>query len=148
MRHIYELLTIWPGGEYVHMRTEDLHVISARYNRCRAQDVAIRIRKDGTILTIGEADELCGDPWGLVPEYKRPKVRSARPAVAVKAPPKKRKSVAEMDADGRIVRKFHSICGMAEALNIGNNTAGAWVRSGGIQATGFQYAVCCDDEQG
>lgn len=96
----------------------------------------------------GRADELCGDPWGLVPEYKRPKVRSARPAVAVKAPPKKRKSVAEMDADGRIVRKFHSICGMAEALNIGNNTAGAWVRSGGIQATGFQYAVCCDDEQG
>lgn len=32
---MYELLTIWPGGEYVHFLTENKNAICEKYNRCR-----------------------------------------------------------------------------------------------------------------
>jgi len=38
MRHVYELVSIWPGGEYVHMRSEALPPVAARYNRCKARE--------------------------------------------------------------------------------------------------------------
>lgn len=148
MRHIYELLTIWPGGEYVHMRTEDLHVISARYNRCRAQDVAIRIRKDGTILTIREADELCGEKWQLASGL--PMAQKARTYASLPITCKKRrdraKRVAELDAAGHVLRVFESINAMALALNTSAATAGLWIRQGDIRATGCKYAVCEGEE--
>lgn len=61
MRHVYELVSIWPGGEYVHMRSEALPPVAARYNRCKARETYVRIRLDGRLLTIREADELCGE---------------------------------------------------------------------------------------
>lgn len=93
---LYEMLTIWPGGEYVHFSTEDKKAIAARYNRCRAQDVAVRIRRDGYLLTIREADELCGQAWERMPEYKRPQVIRHKKTGGL--PPAKRKPVAEMDS--------------------------------------------------
>lgn len=49
---MYELLTIWPGGEYVHFSTENKKEICEKYNRCREQEVPIRIRENGIILTM------------------------------------------------------------------------------------------------
>ena len=136
MRHVYELLTIWPGGEYVHMRTEDLHVISARYNRCRAQDVAIRIRKDGTILTIREADEMCGEKWPIVPQVVK---RKKRVYGQKQIPNIKRKAVAEIDVDGTILRIFPSAEKMADEIGICWSAASGWARSGKIRETGCIY---------
>lgn len=143
MRHIYELLTIWPGGEYVHMRTEDLHVISARYNRCRAQDVAIRIRKDGTILPIREADELCGEKWPIVPHVVRRKKR----VYGGPKPNIKRKAVAEIDQNGNIVRVFESAEKMADAIGICWSSAGVWARSGTVRGTGCSYRYLVDMDE-
>ncbi len=102
---LYELLTIWPGGEYVHFSTEDKKAIAARYNRCRAQDVAVRIRRDGYLLTIREADELCGEKWPIVPQVVK---RKKRVYGQKQIPNIKRKAVAEIDVDGTILRIFPS----------------------------------------
>lgn len=75
MRHVYELVSIWPGGEYVHMRSEALPPVAARYNRCKARETYVRIRLDGRLLTIREADELCGEKWPIVPYVVRRKKR-------------------------------------------------------------------------
>lgn len=139
----YEMLTIWPGGEYVHFSTEDKKAIAARYNRCRAQDVAVRIRRDGYLLTIREADELCGQAWERMPEYKRPQVIRHKKTDGL--PPAKRKPVAEMDSSGAVLRRFCSIEEMAAQLNINRSTARKGVEAGNLRITGCRYVAIGQD---
>ena len=134
---LYEMLTIWPGGEYVHLATEDKQILAARYNRCRAQDMPMRIRVDGRLLTIRRADELCGQAWERMPEYKRPQVIRHKKTGGL--PPAKRKPVAEMDSSGAVLRRFCSIEEMAAQLNIGRATARKWVKAGNWRITGCRY---------
>lgn len=134
---LYEMLTIWPGGEYVHLATEDRQVIAARYNRCRAQDMPMRIRVDGRLLTIRRADELCGQAWEMMPEYKRPQVIRHKKTGGL--PPAKRKPVAEIDGHGAVLRVFCSVEEMAAQLNITRNTARKWVKAGTLRITGCRY---------
>ena len=145
---LYEMLTIWPGGEYVHFSTEDKKAIAARYNRCRAQDAAVRIRRDGYLLTIREADELCGEKWQLASGL--PMAQKARAYTSLPITRKKRrdraKRVAELDKDGHVLRVFESINDMAISLNTSTATAGLWIRQGDIRATGCRYAVCEGEE--
>lgn len=145
---LYEMLTIWPGGEYVHFSTEDKKAIAARYNRCRAQDVAVRIRRDGYLLTIREADELCGEKWQLASGL--PMAQKARVYTSLPITRKKRrdraKRVAELDAAGHVLRVFESINDMAASLNTSTATAGLWIWQGDIRATGCKYAVCEGEE--
>ena len=144
MRHVYELVSIWPGGEYVHMRREELPPVAARYNRCRVRETYVRIRLDGRLLTIGEADELCGEKWQLASGL--PIGQKARTYASLPITCKKRrdraKRVAELDEDGHVLRIFESINAMALALNTSTATAGLWIRQGDIRATGCRYAVC------
>lgn len=133
---LYEMLTIWPGGEYVHFSTEDKKAIAARYNRCRAQDVAVRIRRDGYLLTIREADELCGEKWPIVPQVVK---RKNKECSEKKETNIKRKPVAEIDEDGTILRIFPSVEKMAEEIGICWSMAGVWARSGRIRTTGCKY---------
>ena len=146
---LYEMLTIWPGGEYVHLATEDKQALAARYNRCRAQDVAVRIRRDGYLLTIREADELCGEKWQLASGL--PMAQKARAYTSLPITRKKRrdraKRVAELDAAGHVLRVFESINDMAASLNTSTATAGLWIRQGDIRATGCRYAVCVGEEK-
>ena len=146
---LYEMLTIWPGGEYVHFSTEDKKALAARYNRCRAQDVAVRIRRDGYLLTIREADELCGEKWQLASGL--PMAQKARAYTSLPITRKKRrdraKRVAELDAAGHVLRVFESINDMAISLNTSTATAGLWIRQGDIRATGCRYAVCVGEEK-
>lgn len=146
---LYEMLTIWPGGEYVHLATEDKQALAARYNRCRAQDVAVRIRRDGYLLTIREADELCGEKWQLASGL--PMAQKARAYTSLPITRKKRrdraKRVAELDAAGHVLRVFESINDMAISLNTSTATAGLWIRQGDIRATGCRYAVCVGEEK-
>lgn len=140
---LYEMLTIWPGGEYVHFFTEDKKAIAARYNRCRAQDMPMRIRVDGRLLTIREADELCGQAWERMPEYKRPQVIRHKKTGGL--PPAKRKPVAEMDSSGAVLRRFCSIEEMAAQLNINRSTARKWVEAGNLRITGCRYVAIGQD---
>lgn len=136
---LYEMLTIWPGGEYVHLVTEDKQALAARYNRCRAQDMPMRIRAAGRILTIRQADELCGQAWERMPEYKRPQVARLKKTGGL--PPAKRKPVVEMDGSGAVLRRFRSIEDMAAQLNINRSTAQKWVKAGNWRATGCRYVA-------
>lgn len=144
MEHVYELVSIWPGGEYVHMRSEELPPVAARYNRCKARETYVRIRLDGRLLTIREADELCGEKWQLASGL--PMAQKARTYTSLPITRKKRrdkaKRVAELDKDGHVLRIFESINDMALALNTSTATAGLWIRQGDIRATGCKYAVC------
>lgn len=118
MRHVYELVSIWPGGEYVHMRSEALPPVAARYNRCKARETYVRIRLDGRLLTIREADELCGEKWPIVPHVVRRKKR----VYGGPKPNIKRKAVAEIDQNGNIVRVFESAEKMADARGMEKRT--------------------------
>lgn len=140
---LYELLTIWPGGEYVHLATEDKQALAARYNRCRAQDMPMRIRAAGRILTIRQADELCGQAWERMPEYKRPQVTRLKKAGGL--PPAKRKPVVELDGSGAVLRRFRSIEEMAAQLNINRSTARKWVEAGNLRITGCRYVAIGQD---
>lgn len=135
MRHVYELVSIWPGGEYVHMRSEALPPVAARYNRCKARETYVRIRLDGRLLTIREADELCGEKWQIVPHVVRRKKR----VYGGPKPNIKRKAVAEIDKNGNIVRVFESAEKMADAIGICWSSAGVWARSGTVRGTGCSY---------
>lgn len=135
MRHVYELVSIWPGGEYVHMRSEALPPVAARYNRCKARETYVRIRLDGRLLTIREADELCGEKWQIVPHVVRRKKR----VYGGPKPNIKRKAGAEIDKNGNIVRVFESAEKMADAIGICWSSAGVWARSGTVRGTGCSY---------
>ena len=138
---VYEVLTIWPGGEYVHLRAEKLHEAALKYNRFKHREINVRMRVDGRLLTIREADELCGEKWGLARDLydDRPKTY-VRGHVAQKQSGM-RKPIAEMNAEGRILRIFPSMTCMAKVLGITPGTVAMWVRSGDIRATGCKYAV-------
>lgn len=140
---MYELLTIWPGGEYVHFSTENKKAICEKYNRCREQEVPIRIRENGRILTIREADELCGEKWPIVPHVVRRKKR----VYGGPKPNVKRKAVAEIDQDGNIVRVFESAEKMADAIGICWSSAGVWARSGTVRGTGCSYRYLVDMDE-
>lgn len=133
---VYELLTIWPGGEYVHFSTENKNAICEKYNRCREQEIPIRIREDGRILTIREADEMCGEKWPIVPQVVK---RKKRVYGYQKISNIKRKAVAEIDEDGTILRIFPSAEKMADEIGICWSAASGWARSGKIRETGCRY---------
>lgn len=133
---VYELLTIWPGGEYVHFSTENKKAICEKYNRCREQEVPIRIRENGRILTIREADEMCGEKWPIVPQVVK---RKKRVYGYQKIPNVKRKAVAEIDEDGTVLRVFPSVEKMGDEIGICWYAAGEWARSGKIRETGCRY---------
>lgn len=143
MRHVYELVSIWPGGEYVHMRSEALPPVAARYNRCKARETYVRIRLDGRLLTIREADELCGEKWQIVPHVVRRKKR----VYGGPKPNIKRKAVAEIDKNGNIVRVFESAEKMADAIGICWSSAGVWARSGTVRGTGCSYRYLVDMDE-
>lgn len=136
METVYELLTIWPGGEYVHFSTENKKAICEKYNRCREQEVPIRIRENGRILTIREADEMCGEKWQIVPQVVK---RKNKECFEKKETNIKRKPVAEIDEDGTILRIFPSVEKMADEIGICWSMAGVWARSGRIRTTGCKY---------
>lgn len=136
MRHVYELVSIWPGGEYVHMRSEALPPVAARYNRCKARETYVRIRLDGRLLTIREADELCGEKWPVVEQL----VKRRKPQYSYqKKPNVKAKAVAEISEDGEILRVFQSAEKMADAIGICWSAASEWARSGKMRETGCIY---------
>lgn len=145
---LYEMLTIWSGGEYVHLATEDKQALAARYNRSRMRETYVRIRLDGRLLTIREADELCGEKWQIASGL--PMAQKARAYTSLPITRKKRrdraKRVAEMDKDGHVLRIFESINDMAISLNTSTAT-GLWIRQGDIRATGCRYAVCEGEEK-
>lgn len=132
----YELLTIWPGGEHVHLVTEDKNVLAAKYNYGRETEMSLRVRTDGRILTIREADELCGEKWPIVPQVVK---RKKRVYGQKQIPNIKRKAVAEIDVDGTILRTFPSAEKMADAIGICWSAASEWARSGKIRETGCIY---------
>lgn len=140
MKHLYEVVTIWPGGEYVHISSSRLAQAAAKYNRCRTNEVCARIRKDGRILTIREADELCGGKWDIAFDV----VRAAKKPSIEKQKKNNyhRKKVAEINEKGEILRIFESMKDAAQDLEIGANTIRKWVRCGQIQSTGNRYAIC------
>lgn len=139
----YELLTIWPGGEHVHLVTEDKNVLAAKYNYGRETEMSLRVRTDGRILTIREADELCGEKWPIVPHVVRRKKR----VYGGPKPNVKRKAVAEIDQDGNIVRVFESAEKMADAIGICWSSAGVWARSGTVRGTGCSYRYLVDMDE-
>ena len=136
METVYELLTIWPGGEYVHFSTENKNAICEKYNRCREQEIPMRIRENGRILTIREADEMCGEKWPIVPQVVK---RKKRVYGQKQIPNIKRKAVAEIDEDGTILRTFPSAEKMADAIGICWSAASEWARSGKMRETGCIY---------
>ena len=149
MEHVYELVSIWPGGEYVHMRSEALPPVAARYNRCKARETYVRIRLDGRLLTIREADELCGEKWQIasgLPIGQKARTYTSLPITRNKRRDRA-KRVAELDAAGHVLRVFESINDMAISLNTSTATAGLWIRQGDIRATGCKYAVCEGEEK-
>ena len=136
METVYELLTIWPGGEYIHFSTKNKKDICKKYNRCREQTVPIRIRENGRILTIREADELCGEKWTVVEQL----VKRRKPQYSYqKKPNVKAKAVAEISEDGEILRVFPSAEKMADAIGICWSSASEWARSGKMRETGCIY---------
>lgn len=142
---LYELLTISCGVETVILSTTDKKTVRRIYQRAGGQG-CLRLRVDGQMLTIREADKFCGQNWPICHD-----VRKSRRCGSVSAwgvPYKhgvhaasNRKAV-EMVIDGQVVERYDSIADAAEDnhLSVGTVQCRCSGRRKNVDGVVYRYA--------
>lgn len=145
MRHTYELCSMSAGEVWVLLVSNRPQEIKQRYLRnCKKQ--YLRIRVDGRILTIREADEFCGCKWGLAHDLKkqaRLHVTVSKCGVVPKSHPRAGGiAVEQLDRDGNVIGRFASMADAAEANHIQPCTVQRRCKNkpGRIDGMFFRYA--------
>lgn len=131
----YELITIHAGKITVLLESETKQpVVKAYLETYRRQYNRIRI--EGEVLTIREADEFCGMKWqGLSMDWKAP-VRKVKKERYIRQKYKGR-AVELLDDDGQVVAKYESITQAAEDLDTTRLMIGRWARGERKPANGL-----------